>query len=608
MNKGTTKRARCVWLLRPATQIGLILLAGLGLYLHTLNAPFIFDDFPCIVGNPAIRSFDYFFDFEQVRALNIYDDIKNNFALRPVAYLTFALNYKFGGLNVFGFHLVNICIHLVTAVLVYFLATVTLKRAPLHESGGEAIPLRALVPLLVALLFVTHPLQTSAVTYITQRFTSLATLFYLAALLLYIMARTAKTPVARWLAYGLSLLITIVAMKTKAIAFTVPVMMLLYDFFFLDGRWRQRFLWLAPFFLTLLIVPGTLFWLVATDGVDDPRGKVEQSINLVNFSGHNQWDYLKTQFGVIVIYLRLFFLPIGQNLTPDYPLAKSFFEAKIIGSFFLLLALFGGAIWLALRSFKVPQRSAERLIAFGLLWFFITISISSSIIPLEAMLLEYRVYLPSFGFFFAVVIAATVAVERRILSRRLFLGGAVVVIVLLGAATVARNDLYTDKIRLMEDILAKSPNRWATRLGLGYAYMEARRFDEAISEYTKILREIPNDVNMISNLGYALQAKGQINEAMEQFRRAVAIAPNSSHAHGGLGFGYLDMNLVAAAEQEFKTSLELDPHYGAVREALAHLYDKQGRIAEAIEQYRALLEFDPQNQAAALRLRQLTGQ
>ena len=589
----------------PNTQIGLILALGLGVYLHTLHAPFIFDDFPCISDNPAIRDFSYFTDYAKVRDLAIWEDIKNSFALRPVTYLTFALNYQFGQLNVFGYHLVNIAIHLLNAVLVYLLARVTLRQAPLASSGMSVTRVTDFIPLLVALLFVAHPLQTQAVTYIAQRFTSLSTLFYLATLLLYIAARTASTQARRWSCYGLALFFAIAGMKTKEIAFTLPFMLLLYDLFFLDGGKRQRLLWLTPFFLTLMVIPGTLLWLVATDGVVRPEWKIDQSLNLANAHKTSEFDYLKTQFGVIVTYLRLLFLPIGQNVIPAYPLAKSFFEPKIIVSFFLLLTFFAGAIRLALRSFQTGQRSPGRLIAFGILWFFITIAMSSSIIPLDVMLLEYRVYLPSFGFFFALVVATTLAVDKGWLSSRLFYAASILIVLLLSAATVARNNMYNDKIVLFRDVLAKNPEAIGAHIGLSHAFLESKRFAEALDELTIINIKIPNDPNMMSNYGYALAATGRLDEAIMQFRKALTISQDNAFAHANLGFSYLQVGRMAEAETEMLLALKLSPDFGAARFQLALLYEDQGRTGAAIAQYQELLKSYPGNPQALERLQQL---
>jgi protein O-mannosyl-transferase len=598
-----------LWLSRPSIQVGLILLVGLGLYLPTLNAPFLYDDFGCVKENPIIRNFIYFLDFDNVRTLNFPPDLKNNFALRPVAYLTFSLNYIFGGLHEFGCHLVNTAIHLFNALLVYLLATVTLQRAPLRESGNESFSLQRFLPLLVALLFVAHPLQTQAVTYITQRITSFATLLYLLALLLYIGARIAKTSRSRWGYYGGALATTLLAMKTKEIAFTLPVIMLLYDFFFLDGTLRSRCRAILPFLLTMAVIPATLIWLTQTNnpGVNSPTG-LSQSLDLVNFAQISRWDYLITQFGVLTTYLRMFILPLGQNLDHDYRLARSFWEWQILGSFLFLLFLFGGAVLLAIRSFRKGKRNEERLVAFGILWFFVTLSVESTLIPIDDLLVEHRLYLPSFGIFLAVAVAATAAVGRGLCSRQIFLCSVVLAVGLLSAATVARNYLYLDDIRMLEDVIAKSPDKPRVLSILGTAYFDAGRFDEAIVTLTRAVQLRPDNVNALGNLGCAYYAKGQFEEATRSFQRAIELAPDNYQVHASLGVCYFNEGRVVDAEREYRRALAINPNFGDARKNLARLYTLQGRSVEAIAQYRTILAFEPQNNEAILRLQQLGGQ
>lgn len=548
-------------LLYPATQIGLLLLLGFGIYLNTLQAPFILDDFSCITKNPAITRFEYFFDFDKVRALNIPYDIKNNFALRTVPYFTFALNYSLGGLNEFGYHLVNICIHLINAILVYLLVKVTLLRSRLRAANTDSISAIDFIPLLVALLFVVHPLQTHAVTHINQRFTSLATLFYFSALLLYITARLSPKKVLSWLCYSSALLLTVMAMKTKEIAFTLPVALLLYDLFFLEGRIRNRLSGLAPFFLTMAIIPGTIFWRLTTKGIDDPANILEKSLHFVNSNAISPWDYLRTQFGVIVEYLRLLILPVGQNLIHDYPISRSFFAFKTLASFSLLIALFGGAIWLTLRSFKKGGSPTGRLVAFGIFWFFLTIAMSSSIIPLDIMMLEYRVYLPSFGFFFPLVVLAATAADRRAVPYQLFLATAFIIILSLSGATVARNHLYGDEVRILQDVITKSPNRQEARVALSVFYLNSGRYDEAIVGLTEILQALPNDVNMNLNLAFALHDKGRIDDAIHQYYRVLELVPQSSLAHANLGDAFLEKDGSKRLKSNTGRPLNLTPAF-----------------------------------------------
>jgi len=608
-SNGSSAPAHCKphWLLRPVVQIGLLLLLGFGLYLNTLHAPFIFDDRFCIINNPAIRNLDYFFDFDLVRSLHIPQDIQNSFSLRPVVYLTFALNYLVSGEEVFGFHLVNIAIHLGNAVLVYLLVRVTLRLSPLPTKRNELPTWGRILPFLVALLFIAHPIQTQAVSYTSQRFTSLVALFYFAGLLLYIQSRLAERLFMRRLCYGLALLVTILAMKSKETAFTLPMMLLLYDLFFLSGSLRQRCYRLLPFLLTMAIIPVTLFWLTEAKTGAPTDNLLSESMNLVNFASVSRWDYLQTQFGVIVVYLRLLFLPIGQNFDPDYRLAKSFFEWRVAGALLFLLSILGSAVFLALRSFREKDRQGERIIAFGILWFFVTLSVESSIIPIDDLLLEYRIYLPSFGILLALMTASGLVVNRGTLPWRGFVGMAIVFVTILAATTVARNHLYRDTIRLMTDVVTKSPEKPRAHSMLGEAYLRENRLDEAEVEFRKYLRIRPNDADIILNLGSIHLFRGEIAKATEQYEKSLKIRPENHMAHANLAICYSNVGKMAEAEKELLTALAINPNFRTGLRNLASLYENLGRNTEAIVQYRKLLEYFPKDQDALERLAALTG-
>lgn len=593
------------WLLRLPVQIGLVLVLGLGIYLHTLHAPFTLDDLLCIVSNPAIRGFDYLFDLRRVNDLNIWIDIKNNMSTRTVVYWTFALNYQFGGYNVLGYHLVNIALHLLNAVLVYLLARVTLIQT---QSAWVLSRGTGLIPLLVAMLFVAHPLQTQAVTYVNQRFTLLLAFFYFAALLLYVAARTTLRPAIKWVNYCFALLATVLAMKTQESAFTLPVMLLLYDLLFLDGSLRQRLVRLIPFLLTMSIIPVSVLRLSDAAGARPFAAGAEQAINLVNFSGISQWDYLRTQFGVIVSYLRLFLFPVGQNVIPHYPKAGSFFEPYTLVSFLLLLLLLGGALFVALRSFRTRAYSASLLIAFGILWFFVTIAMSSSIIPLDAMMLEYRVYLPSFGVFFAFAVAGVTAINKIRLPLSVAIAAATLLVTIFSVATFARNNVYNDEETLLTDVLSKNPEALSARLRMAQIFMRRGALDKAIGEFNKILQVTPDDVTMINNLGNVLFRSGRRTESAVQFRRALMLDPGNSLAHANLGIVYQELGLLPEAEAELRKSLAIDPRFVDARQSLAVLYEEQGRTGEAIEQYRQLLQTYPDADYYEQKLRELSSQ
>jgi hypothetical protein len=363
---------------------------GAVVYSNTLHASWHFDDTVAIIENWSLRDLRGCF-------LGIFG------GNRSVGFFTFALNYHFGKLEVLGYHLVNIAIHIFNALLVYTLVTLLLKTPAMSKSRLDS-HVRFLA-LASGLIFVAHPIQTQAVTYIVQRFASLATLFYLLSVVLFVKARLS---IARGnsffsplhlLCYSLSLFSAFCAMHTKEISFTLPVVIGLCELFFMGPSpqsWVKRILYLLPFILTLLIIPANLglFGKVQTKPLGDIIGEMREQVQETTLVSRT--DYLLTQFNVIVTYIRLLFLPLNQNLDYDYPIAKTLFQFPTLVSFLFLFLLFLLALYLFLKNY--------RLISFAIFWFFITLSVESSIIPIRDVIFEHRVYLPSVGFVMAMAI------------------------------------------------------------------------------------------------------------------------------------------------------------------------------------------------------------
>ena len=195
----------------------LLATTGLLLYSNTFRSSFVFDDFQAIVGNQAIRN---------LKDLSL---IWRAFNTRFIVGLSLALNYALGQDNTLGYHLFNTLVHIFNSFWVYLLVKRTPPVPPsLNKEGGQR---GELVAFLTALIFLTHPIQTQAVSYIWQRATSLAAFFYLGALVFYIKGRLKGS----WLGYGLWLLFTVLGMFTKEIVFTLPFMIALYEFVFLSS-------------------------------------------------------------------------------------------------------------------------------------------------------------------------------------------------------------------------------------------------------------------------------------------------------------------------------------------------------------------------------------
>lgn len=254
----------------------------------------------------------------------------------------------------------NIAVHLTNALLVYLFIAMIFRTPFL--SGSSLKSRSAVIALFAALLFVAHPVQTQAVTYIWQRVTSLATMFCLLSLVLYSKWRTsADLGSAKSLFFYVSSAVSVaLAMKTKEIAFTLPVILTLYEFMFFEGTTRRRILYITLFLLTMFIIPLTFL------KIDKPaEGIIGHAIETARADTNMpRVDYLFTQFRVIVTYIRLLFFPAHQTLDYDYRTYHSLFRPEVFLSFLFLASIIGTGIYIFSRYRKiVPQ---TRLISFGL--------------------------------------------------------------------------------------------------------------------------------------------------------------------------------------------------------------------------------------------------
>jgi len=542
------------------------------IYSNTFSDPFHFDDEANIVDNPRIKNLSNLIDLS---------------GRRYVGFLSFALNYHFGQLNVFGYHLVNLLIHITNGFLVYSLVLLLLRIPPplLTPYSSRLSPPASTfassssIALATALLFVVHPLQTQAVTYIVQRFTSLAALFYLLTSVLYLKWRSAKEESRiRSLYYAGALLCTVLAMKTKESSFTLPLMLLLIEAVFFESPTRKRWIALIPFLLTLLIIP-----LSHPGAVGEGEERIEIS----------RWDYLFTQFRVIMTYLRLLILPVNQNLDYDYPISHSLLEPKVLFSFLFLLVLFTFSLYLL---FVRPRPShSSRLAAFGILWFFLTLSIESSIIPIRDVIFEHRLYLPSVGFFLAGSVLIITLLDRWRGMNVLVIG---VLVVILSIATYQRNVVWRDDLTLWTDVVRKSPNNARGHYSLGLAYQNLEHTDflflnDAIREYEAAIALNPNYARAHNALGNLYKDLGRVDEQIQEYKIALTINPDFAEAHFNLGNLYKDLGRVDEQIQEYKIALTINPDFAEAHYNLGVAYVEQGRLSEAIHEFEQALQIKP---------------
>jgi len=565
---------------KKLTFLGLaaIVLLGLVVYSNILHAPFVFDDYKVVLDSEAVK--------------NVNTALRNlsNNNTRYLVDISFALNYAAGGVKPFGYHLVNNLIHVANALLVYWLVILTFQTPAMSNVrlSGKFIAFAS------AFVFVSHPIQTQAVTYVSQRFASMATLFYLLSMIMYVKSslvtiekaedRSHRYDAKNLALYGISLVSAVFAMKSKEIAFTLPVMIMLYEFsffrasaFYKNRRQRvKRFLYLLPLLLTVLIIPLSMMDFAK------PVENFAEHITATSRDTHNisRLDYLLTEFRVIVTYLRLLVFPLKQSIDYTYPVFHSFMQLQIFLSFLLLLTIFSLGIYLFYRS-----RSSSpglRLIAFGIFWFFATLSVESSIIPIRDIIFEHRLYLPSVGFFIAVI----ASIEYFIRGPKAKISLVIVCVAILSVSTYNRNKIWQDPQILWEDVLDKFPTNVRAHNALGVIYKNDSKYDKAVEQFQKILTINSEYPLAYYNLGDIRLKLGDYEGAIKYFKKALTLKLSHNFyldTLTSLAIAYSEMGDSQNAVANFEEAIILYPAVVSPYNNLGRQYIKMGEADLAIQ-------------------------
>jgi tetratricopeptide (TPR) repeat protein len=551
-------------------------------YSNTFESPFVFDDLRHINRNPYIRLTHI--DFRQ-----LYDaGFKSPISSRPVANITFALNYYLGKYDATGYHVFNTVVHLINGILVYCLAMILLRkwsRVPpaqvFHNWGPSVIPppdsSSRLIALFAAIIFVLHPLQTQSVTYIVQRMNTLAAMFYLLSLLLYIHGRFAQDNKKRWALFFTSILSWAMALGSKEIAATLPLVVLLCEWIFfqdLSITWLTRnkvylFLPLAALVLMALIYLGP-----------HPFERVSSPYAYRDFT---MGERVLTQLRVVVLYISLLLYPSPSrlNLIHHFKTSHSLFDpVTTILSALTIVAVLSMAVCLARK---------KRLVSFCIFWFFVNLIVESSVIGLE-MVFEHRLYLPMVGF---ALVLAYLLFSLFSNKREWAITVLVVIAVSLGTATYLRNNVWKDDMGLWSDVLSKNPQSVRAHLNLGTLLVTRGKVDEAIAHYTEALKIEPYYVRVHNNLGIALKEKGNLDEAISHYRTALRIRPRYADAHNNLALVLRDQGKLDEAISHYGKALQINPGLAEVHNNLGIALREKGSLDKAISHYRKALELDP---------------
>jgi len=588
------------------------------LYGHTLEAPFYLDDVINIRDN--LRTINAFSADELIQsAFGSYA------RYRPLANLSFALNYYFHGLQPSGYHAVNMVIHMLNGILLYLLIFKTITLPSLDDQCRHPIVVAALG----SLLWSANPVQTEAVTYVVQRMTSMAALFFLCSFLFYLYGRLHPKKGIRVGLFVCSALAWVLSMASKQIALTLPVLLFLYEWLFFQGMnrdWLKRYaIYLAAVLAVALAAVYLIYGYSPTrfvSSISQPRP-------------YTAMERFLTQGRVIFLYLGLLVYPhpARLNLNHDIPVSHGLFDPVTT-----LLCFVGLAVLFLVALFLLKK---DRLTGFCLFWFLANVAIEALAANIE-IVFEHRCYLPSMLFFLPFVWLISRSITR---SKTAFCALAAIVIV-FGYWTYQRNALWKNPVAFAEDGARKSPDHYRVHANLGLAYLNAKAHDKSLAAFKRALAlnpPYPTEIHMnigvlylekehyglagqhlkkalalnpenfmaLNHLGTLSLRQGDHVLALKHYQQAIKMSPGHAPSHYNIGIFYMETQDFPSAARAFERAINLRPMWSQAHSALGLAMARQSCYDVAVGAFVRARQLDPYNQEALFNLAntyRLTGQ
>lgn len=526
--------------------LGLILLTG-AVYANSLRAPYLYDD-------------KYYFE-RDVSYRSIAGALANS-PTRRVGVLTFVAEYRAHRWSPVGCHSLNVTIHALAGLVLFGFVRRTLNLPGTATALAErATTLSGII----AAVWLVHPIQTCAVTYVIQRFESLMGLWFLLAL--YGLARGA-TSTNSWLWYGLAAVADWLGVQTKEVMAVVPVVAVAYDRIFLSDSWREVLRRRGGLHAAFALCSGWAAYEIRW--AFDPTFHASAGVGT---PGLTSWIYLRSQGGVILHYLRLVFWPDRLALDYAWPIAQSAAEIYVPGAVILgLLAITGWALW------RRPRWG------FLGLTFFVILAPTSSVMPIKDLAFDHRMYLPLAAIVSLTVLGLASFIFRNDQTRRgvcyIALGTAILVVGALGTRTVVRNRDFSDAIRLWSSNNRAAPQNSRGFAQLGFGLLDKGRVVEAERQFQRAAELNPRAYWTLMGLGRVRFKQARFDEAAGYFERARRIAVSRAIACEYLARIEERHGRWPRAAEFYREAIEVDPNYEQVRLGLARVLLNQGESAE----------------------------
>ncbi|MEO5356018.1 MAG: tetratricopeptide repeat protein [Nitrospirae bacterium YQR-1] len=588
-------------------------------YSNTLNCPFTFDD-------ASLEQYKFFNIDKNHFLAGLVDFSKTQ---RSLTVATFIINYKLHGFKPFGYHVVNLFIQILNALLLYWFVLLTLNCTKLRHSFNERTA--SLAAFFTASLFAVHPLGVMSVTFTIQRFTSLAAMFYLLTIVLYAKYRILSTEgcgssvlskhhvLKRIVYYTLSLVAALISTRTKEIVVTLPVVLLLYDYMFYQDTLKKILIRCLPFFIIIPIIFSSSFsaGLFNTVGVLNAlrvsiyKSASEKSGTTANTHKdraitlrQNQealesikegpaelmkvrtWkEHALTQLRVTCSYLRMLVLPYKLAPIYFYPASRSFGDPSALASLAFLGLIVFVSVFLFIRYRSNDKHIVLIIVPFGMFWFFFNILPQSVVRAADNwVIFDYRTYLPSTGFLFVLVTMIFYFTGQR--HRKIATALLIFTLITFAALTYKRNSYWKTEEMLWQENIRNYPLNPIPHINLANTYLSMEQYEKAMKEFRKALEMDPWRVEVYNNTGTIYIRLKDNEKAEEEFRKALRIRPDFPEAHHNLGNLYLEQGLDDKAMLEYSLEASFDLRPADAFMGMGGIYLKKGKISEALQCYK----------------------
>ncbi len=556
--------------------IALVLIAIISIIVYSNiygNSTHFDDEF--IIKNTALHNPN---DFEALFSINKF---------RVVPFWTFALNYASSnsGNNLDSFYTTNLIIHIINSFLVFGICLMLFKTPVIKDKPISAYG--SLIAFFVALMFAVHPLQTQAVTYIYQRLASIAATFYYGAIFWYLLGRISKSNIwVKLLIYMMSLIFLLLGLFSKENVFTIFPMILLIELILFNKNFK-----LSPIIIAIFIVLTSIGFYIFT------QFQLPSNIigTLENFNGETitSNNYLITQFKVLPIYLKLFLVPLGQNFDHDVRISDSFMDFEVI----IGLIIIASVILYGLIMYRY-----NRIITFGIIWFFLTIAIESSVIPIADVIFEHRVYLPMLGLLIA--FAATLFEIFSLKPKLLPVMFAILIIIVTTNATLAyqRNFVWSSEKSLWTDAVNKSPFKARTFFKRGQANIADNQINYAYYDFSRTIELRPEFLSAYTYRAAISVSLNKYRDAIEDYDKFIELSKNKSQGYLNKAKVYAMMKLYSRSLKEYTNYLKINNQDVGIIIEKASIYEKTNDAVNAIKTVQEALKVDSTNTFAMFAL------